>query len=316
MASISAGSSVKSRNCTHSGVPSPRIQTSSDGSCPRCRRMVWRYERRINSMESMSVPSRSKRKVERCTPEGNFDGRKRHAQFPNRPHSARRRHLPGTGGASARHSHARGPPRRRRARRIAPGASRGAVRPAARLSGLHPAAAVSRVPPGVVPRCPREPSPDPPLGRRACPVRDGRGRLGRPPRGPEVENTISLLSGYAAYLPAERLGVSGILAVVATGLHLGRVGPRFVAADTRVQNVGMWDVVVFVLEGLIFIITGLALRPILGGWSGPFARHLVWAAVLVSLTVIVARFVWVFPATYLPRFLSPRVRKRDPYPPW
>jgi CPA1 family monovalent cation:H+ antiporter len=133
---------------------------------------------------------------------------------------------------------------------------------------------------------------------------------------PEVENTISLLTGYAAYLPAEHLGVSGILAVVATGMYLGRVGPRIVAADTRVQNVGMWDVVVFVLEGLIFIITGLALRPILGGWSGPFALYLVRGAVLVSLTVIVARVVWVFPATYLPRFLSARVRKRDPYPPW
>ena len=133
---------------------------------------------------------------------------------------------------------------------------------------------------------------------------------------PEVENTISLLSGYAAYLPAEHLGVSGILAVVATGMYLGRVGPRVVAADTRVQNSGMWDVVVFVLEGLIFIITGLGLRPILSGWRGPFARELVWGVVFVSLTVIVARFVWVFPATYLPRFLSARVRKRDPYPPW
>src|SRR6266480_7560872 len=133
---------------------------------------------------------------------------------------------------------------------------------------------------------------------------------------PEVENTISLLTGYAAYLPAEHLGVSGILAVVATGLYLGRVGPRIIAADTRVQSTGVWDVVVFVLEGLIFIITGLALRPILGGWSGPFARDLAWGAVLVSVTVIVARFVWVFPATYLPRALSARVRQRDPSPPW
>src|SRR5712691_4691051 len=133
---------------------------------------------------------------------------------------------------------------------------------------------------------------------------------------PEVENTISLLTGYAAYLPAEHLGVSGILAVVATGLYLGRVGPRIVAADTRVQNSGMWDVVVFVLEGLIFIITGPALRPILGSLTGPFGRYLAWGAVLVSLTVIVARVVWVFPATYLPRLLSRRVRQRDPYPPW
>src|SRR5947208_14293584 len=110
------------------------------------------------------------------------------------------------------------------------------------------------------------------------------GQVRRHIHDPEVENTISLLSGYAAYLPAEHLGVSGILAVVATGLYLGRVGPRIVAADTRVQNSGMWDVVVFVLEGLIFIITGLALRPILGSWSGPFARDIVGGAVLVSLT--------------------------------
>jgi len=73
---------------------------------------------------------------------------------------------------------------------------------------------------------------------------------------------------------------------------------------------------VFVLEGLIFIVTGLALRSLLGGWSGPFARDLVRGSLLVSLTVIVARFVWVFPATYLPRALSARVRRRDPYPPW
>src|SRR5213082_3013536 len=142
------------------------------------------------------------------------------------------------------------------------------------------------------------------------------GELRRHIHDPEVENTISLLTGYAAYLPAEHLGVSGILAVVATGLYLGRVGPRVVAADTRVQNSGMWDVVVFALEGLIFIITGLALRPILGGWSGPFARELVSGAVLVSAAIIVARFVWVFPATYLPRLLSARVRQRDASPPW
>ena len=110
--------------------------------------------------------------------------------------------------------------------------------------------------------------------------------------------------------------LAAILAVVATGLYLGRVGPRIVAADTRVQNDGTWNVVVFVLEGLIFIITGLALRPILGSLTGQFARHLAWGAVLVSLTVIVARIVWVFPATYLPRWLSRGLRQRDPSPPW
>jgi CPA1 family monovalent cation:H+ antiporter len=142
------------------------------------------------------------------------------------------------------------------------------------------------------------------------------GAIRRHIHDPEVENTISLLTGYAAYLPAERLGVSGVLAVVATGLYLGWVGPRFVAADTRVQNAGLWDVVVFLMEGLIFILVGLSLRPILGNLNGPFARDLTRGTVLVSLTVILARFAWVFPSTYLPRLLSRRVRQRDPSPPW
>src|SRR5256885_2373549 len=113
-----------------------------------------------------------------------------------------------------------------------------------------------------------------------------------------------------------RLPLPRRLVIVLEGESMINDAAAIVADDTRVQNSGMWDVVVFVLEGLIFIITGLALRPILGGWSGPFARDLAWGAVLVSVTVVVARFVWVFPATYLPRWLSARVRQRDPFPPW
>jgi CPA1 family monovalent cation:H+ antiporter len=142
------------------------------------------------------------------------------------------------------------------------------------------------------------------------------GQIRRHLHDPEVENTISLLTGYAAYLPAEQLGVSGVLAVVATGMYLGRMGPRFVAADTRVQNVGMWDVVVFVLEGLIFILTGLGLRPILGSLSGAMARELAVGVVLVSLAVIVARFVWVYPAAYLRWLVIPHLRAREPLLPW
>ena len=133
---------------------------------------------------------------------------------------------------------------------------------------------------------------------------------------PEVENTISLLSGYAAYLPAERLGVSGILAVVAMGIYLGRVGPRFVAADTRVQNTGMWDVAVFLLEGLIFILTGLALRPIVEGLSAAAALQLLRAAVLVSIAVVVARLAWVYFAGNFRWLLVPLLRPREARPRW
>lgn len=142
------------------------------------------------------------------------------------------------------------------------------------------------------------------------------GTIRRRLHDPEVENTISLLSGYAAFLPAEQLGVSGVLAVVATGIYLGRMGPRIVAADTRVQNSGMWDMVVFVLEGLIFILTGLALRPILASLSGAMARELAVGAGLVSLAVIVARFVWVYPAVYFRWLVIPHLRAREPLPRW
>jgi CPA1 family monovalent cation:H+ antiporter len=131
----------------------------------------------------------------------------------------------------------------------------------------------------------------------------------------EIENTISLLTGYAAYLPAEHLGVSGILAVVATGLYLGRLGPRFVAADTRVQNDGMWAVVVFVLEGLIFILTGLELRSILESLTSSQWLLLAKSAGFVSVAVIVARFAWVYPAGYL-RWIAAWVRTREPLPRW
>src|SRR5260370_39528527 len=77
----------------------------------------------------------------------------------------------------------------------------------------------------------------------------------------------------------------------------------------------MWDVVVFLLEGLIFILTGLGLRPILGNLSGAMARALALGAVLVSLAVIVARFVWGFPAAYFRWPGIPHLRAREPMPP-
>src|SRR5437867_7904079 len=100
------------------------------------------------------------------------------------------------------------------------------------------------------------------------------------------------------------------------GIYLGRVGLRFVAADTRVQNAGMWDVVVFVLEGLIFVLTGLALRPILEGLTGAAALELARAAVLVTLAVIIARLVWVYFAGSFRWLLGTRLRPRKRRPRW
>ncbi len=131
-----------------------------------------------------------------------------------------------------------------------------------------------------------------------------------------VENTISLLTGFAAYLPADRLGLSGVLAVVATGLYLERMGPRIVSPQTRLQAIQLWQVVVFLLNGLLFILVGLQLNTILASRTLPSFVNLLLDAAIISVTIIVARIVWIFPATYLPRLLSRHLREKDPYPSW
>ncbi len=121
---------------------------------------------------------------------------------------------------------------------------------------------------------------------------------------PEIENTISLLTPFAAYILADRLGLSGVLAVVAVGLFLGRRGPHIVEAETRLQAASMWDMTTFVLEGLIFILVGLDLRLVTSDLAGGSLIALVRVGVLISAVVIGVRLLWIFPGTYLPRRLD------------
>ncbi|HKC46894.1 MAG TPA: Na+/H+ antiporter [Gemmatimonadales bacterium] len=133
---------------------------------------------------------------------------------------------------------------------------------------------------------------------------------------PDIEATISLLTPFAAFLPAEALGVSGVLAVVTTGLYLARLGPRLVAPDTRLQTEGMWGVVAFVLEGLTFIFVGLELREVRGVLGTYSPGELVLAVVLVSAATIGSRLVWVFASSYAPRWLRFGAGHRDPFVSW
>lgn len=132
---------------------------------------------------------------------------------------------------------------------------------------------------------------------------------------PPAQITLSLLTPYAAYLPAESIHVSGVLAVVTTGLFIGAARLQ-ISPSTRLSALAVWEVVVFLLNAFIFVLIGLQLPEILAGVrDAGFVAPLGYAAV-VSATVIVVRFLWVFPATYLPRFFSARLRARDPYPSW
>jgi len=133
-----------------------------------------------------------------------------------------------------------------------------------------------------------------------------------------IEITVSLLTPFVAYLSAERLGVSGVLAVVTAGLYLGRRMPELLTFKTRLQGGPVWEMVEFLLNGVVFILIGLQLPEVLHALSGhdiPI-HQLVWYALFISLAVILIRMLWVFPAAYLPRFLFKRIRDRDPYPSW
>jgi monovalent cation/hydrogen antiporter len=137
---------------------------------------------------------------------------------------------------------------------------------------------------------------------------------------PVVENTLSLLTPYAAYLPADHLGVSGVLAVVAMGFYLGRQGPRIVSAATRVQAEAMWAMVTFLLESLVFILVGLELPHAVQALRAYPLNTLLGYGVVVSGVVVATRLVWIFPSAYLPRLAARSLRgdgtPSRPLPPW
>ncbi len=133
---------------------------------------------------------------------------------------------------------------------------------------------------------------------------------------PPVQITISLLTPFLAYLPAERLHVSGVLATVAAGIFLGWHSPLIVSARYRLQASAFWEMVVFLLNGFVFITIGLQLPGILRALHAASLLSLIRDAALVSGAVILVRIAWVVPATYLPRLFSKKLRARDPIPPW
>jgi CPA1 family monovalent cation:H+ antiporter len=94
------------------------------------------------------------------------------------------------------------------------------------------------------------------------------------------------------------------------------VGPRLIPFATRLQGIFFWDLIVYLIEGSVFLVTGLQVRTLLEQVHAFTIHDLLIATAWTTLIAIAARFIWMFPATYFPRWLSPRLRKRDPSPPW
>src|SRR6516165_3273744 len=135
-------------------------------------------------------------------------------------------------------------------------------------------------------------------------------------RDPKVEITLSLITPYLAYWVPEYSGGSGVIATVACGLYVSWNGPLWISSATRLQGIFFWDLVIYLIEGLLFLLTGFEMRSLFER-SKAFPLHdILFATALVTAIAVLARFVWLYPATYLPRWLNRRLRERDPSPPW
>jgi CPA1 family monovalent cation:H+ antiporter len=133
---------------------------------------------------------------------------------------------------------------------------------------------------------------------------------------PPVEVIVSLLIPFAAYLPAEELHLSGVLAVVTAGLVIGRRLGTMLSPSSRLLWLTSWKMVTFVLNGLVFVLLGLALPDILRSPASITPPQFLGLAVLVCAAVIVTRFLWVFLSGFLPNSPRRQIAQRDPRLAW
>jgi monovalent cation/hydrogen antiporter len=133
---------------------------------------------------------------------------------------------------------------------------------------------------------------------------------------PRVELTLSVLTPFIAFWAPHASGGSGVLATVVAGLYVGYAGTTLIPSNTRLQATFFWDFSTTLITAVIFFITGLEAREVVAGLDGASLAGALGSGLLISLVVIVVRFVWVFPATYLPRHIVPGLAQRDPSPSW
>jgi Na+/H+ antiporter len=134
-------------------------------------------------------------------------------------------------------------------------------------------------------------------------------------RDPQIEITLSLITPYISFWLPAHFGGSGVIATVACGLYMSWNGPLLISATTRLQGIFFWDLVIYLIEGMLFLLTGFQMRLLYEKSKAFPLDDILTATALVTVMIVVARFAWVYPAIYLPRLIK-RVRERDPAPPW
>src|SRR5215471_14188936 len=131
---------------------------------------------------------------------------------------------------------------------------------------------------------------------------------------PPVQTMLSLLTPYAAYFSGEAVHVSGILAVVIAGIYYGWRAPRILSGSMRLQALPVWEMVTFILNGVLFMLVGLQLPLVMQSLPPGSATHAAKLAILVVLVMVLVRFAWIFGTNYLPRLISKKSRRRNRIP--
>lgn len=136
------------------------------------------------------------------------------------------------------------------------------------------------------------------------------------PTTPAIDSAITLITPYIMYITAEHFHASGVLSVVTGGLFLSFRSQDFFTYESRLNVLSLWDTLIFLLNGFVFILIGLELPVIVKGLEGYSITEAIWYAIIISLLTIVIRIIWVFPGAFLPRILSKNIRTKEVNPGW
>lgn len=136
------------------------------------------------------------------------------------------------------------------------------------------------------------------------------------PTTPSIDSAITLITPYIMYITAEHFHFSGVLAVVTGGLFLTYRSNFLFTYESRLYTTGIWDTLVFLLNGFVFILIGLQLPGIINGLGDYAVGEAIFYAIVISLLTIIIRIIWVFPGAYIPRWLFKSIRQTEPRPGW
>lgn len=136
------------------------------------------------------------------------------------------------------------------------------------------------------------------------------------PTTSSIDTAITLIAPYLMYITAEHFHASGVLAVVSGGLFLSSRSTEIFSYSTRLQAQGVWETLVFLLNGAVFILIGMQLPVILNSMDTGTITSAIFYGIVISLVTILVRIIWVFPGIYLPRMISKKIKTTEPYPGW